>query len=60
MNEEFDVIADIAERAVKTFLQAAVGTALITGSISKTALVAAIAAGLSAVGNYLMSLNNIN
>lgn len=45
---------NVVERAVKTFVQAFLAAWLITGNaLNKTALVAAVAAGVSAVWNSL-------
>ena len=50
-----DIIgSDVTERAVKTFVQAAIAVWLVADQpFSKTAVVAAVAAGVSAVWNYL-------
>lgn len=45
---------DLVERAVKTFVQAAVATWLASGQqFNKAALIGAIAAGISAVWNFV-------
>lgn len=49
---------DIVERAIKTFVQAALATLAVTGfQLNKAVLVAAAAAGFSAVWNYLRNLS---
>ena len=46
--------SDIVERAFKTFVQAAIAVWLVSDQpFSKTAIVAAVAAGVSAVWNYI-------
>ena len=48
--------SDIVERAFKTFVQAAIAVWLVSDQpFSKTAVVAAVAAGVSAVWNFLRS-----
>lgn len=46
--------SDVVERAVKTFVQAAVATWLASGQqFNKAAVIGALAAGISAVWNFV-------